>query len=161
MRFGLLRFRSPLLTESLLISSPALLRWFTSRCMAPPHYFVHARGARLSACGLPHSDIRGSRVMCTSPRLLAACRVLHRLAAPQASAVDLCLPGHIFLPARSRAAVRDMPNIISFTRGQDLSPRRLPFFPSLVLSKIFSFYIWDGIELNYRPPPYQSGALTN
>ena len=88
-RFGLLRFRSPLLTESLLISLPALLRWFTSRCLAPPHYFVHARGAHLTARGLPHSDIRGSKVMCTSPRLLAACRVLHRPAAPQASAVDL------------------------------------------------------------------------
>ena len=30
-RFGLLPFRSPLLRESLLISFPALLRWFTSR----------------------------------------------------------------------------------------------------------------------------------
>ncbi len=29
--------------------------------------------------GLPHSDIRGSHRMCRSPRLFAACRVLHRL----------------------------------------------------------------------------------
>ena len=41
-RFGLLRFRSPLLTESLLISFPGLLRWFTSPGVAPRHYFIHA-----------------------------------------------------------------------------------------------------------------------
>ena len=88
-RFGLLRFRSPLLTESLLISFPGLLRWFTSPRVAPPRYFIRAPGARPAACGLPHSDIRGSKVMCTSPRLFAACRVLPRPAAPKASAMDL------------------------------------------------------------------------
>ena len=35
------------------------------------------------ACGLPHSDIRGSWDVCSSPRLFAACHVLHRLAAPR------------------------------------------------------------------------------
>jgi hypothetical protein len=29
--------------------------------------------------GLPHSDICGSKVICTSPQLFAACHVLHRL----------------------------------------------------------------------------------
>ena len=29
--------------------------------------------------GLSHSEIRGSRVICTYPRLFAACHVLHRL----------------------------------------------------------------------------------
>ena len=33
--------------------------------------------------GLPHSDIRGSQVACTSPRLFAACRVLRRLPEPR------------------------------------------------------------------------------
>ena len=33
--------------------------------------------------GLPHSEIRGSKVMCTSPRLIAAYRVLHRLREPR------------------------------------------------------------------------------
>ena len=39
-RFGLLRVRSPLLAESLLISFPGLLRWFTSSSMAPVSYFI-------------------------------------------------------------------------------------------------------------------------
>jgi hypothetical protein len=34
---------------------------------------------RLHRSGLPHSDTRGSKGMCPSPRLIAACRVLHRL----------------------------------------------------------------------------------
>ena len=33
--------------------------------------------------GLPHSDISGSRVACTSPELFAACHVLHRLPEPR------------------------------------------------------------------------------
>ncbi len=42
MRFGLLRVRSPLLTESQLISVPELLRWFTSLSMAPLTYFIQS-----------------------------------------------------------------------------------------------------------------------
>ena len=59
-RFGLLPVRSPLLGESLLISSPALLRWFTSRSPAPPCYLVHMRGMHLAVHGLPHSAAPGS-----------------------------------------------------------------------------------------------------
>ena len=79
---GLLPFRSPLLRESRLISFPGLLRWFTSPSVAPPPYFIQVRGAGITPGGLPHSDIRGSQDMCSSPRLFAACRVLHRLSAP-------------------------------------------------------------------------------
>ena len=43
-RFRLLPVRSPLLGESLLISLPALLRWFTSRSVASVFYFVQTFG---------------------------------------------------------------------------------------------------------------------
>ena len=33
--------------------------------------------------GFPHSDIRGSKVVRTSPRLIAAYHVLHRLSMPR------------------------------------------------------------------------------
>ena len=33
--------------------------------------------------GFPHSDIRGSKLTRSSPRLFAACHVLHRLLAPR------------------------------------------------------------------------------
>ena len=98
MRFRLFRVRSPLLTESLLISFPGLLRWFTSPRSAPPRYFIHVRGARVSPRGLLHSDIRGSLDMCSSPRLFAACHVLHRLPAPRHPPWTYISLGHIVLP---------------------------------------------------------------
>src|SRR5262249_3162867 len=39
----------------------------------------------MSQRGFPHSDIPGSKVVCTSPGLIAAYRVLHRLLAPRHS----------------------------------------------------------------------------
>lgn len=41
------------------------------------------RISTLQVDGFPHSDIRGSRVVCTSPRLFAAYRVLLRLREPR------------------------------------------------------------------------------
>ena len=42
--FGLLPVRSPLLGESLLISVPELLRWFTSLSIAPVSYIFRYSG---------------------------------------------------------------------------------------------------------------------
>ena len=38
-----------------------------------------SRMTGLQPAGLPHSEISGSKVICTSPKLIAACHVLHRL----------------------------------------------------------------------------------
>ena len=96
LRFRLLRFRSPLLTESLLISFPVLLRWFTSHSFSLPAYFIQPRSAYIAVCGLPHSVIPVSLDMCSSTRLFAAYHDLLRLASPQqASAIDLYLLDHI------------------------------------------------------------------
>ena len=81
--FRLLRVRSPLLAQSLLISLPALLRWFTSRSIAPPQYLLPARGVCLATYGLPHSAICGSLDVCSSPQLFAAYRGLLRRTAPR------------------------------------------------------------------------------
>ena len=42
-----------------------------------------ARSDQLKLAGFPHSEISGSRVVCTSPELIAAYHVLHRLHAPR------------------------------------------------------------------------------
>ena len=85
---GLVRVRSPLLTESRLISFPPVTEMF------------HFTGCRefflISPCGyfrkkhyvlqhnrLPHSEIAGSKGVCPSPTLIAAYHVLHRLLAPR------------------------------------------------------------------------------
>ena len=123
LRFGLFPVRSPLLRESLLISLPVLLRWFTSHSVAPPCYLLHMRGPYLAVQGLPHSEIPGSQDVCSFPGLFAAYRVLLRLQAPQASAINL-----------------------SFTWPYCLSPERPPLgfllLPSLVMSKNIQRFIW-------------------
>ena len=44
---------------------------------------VQAAVTRFNLAGFPHSEISGSRVVCTSPELIAAYHVLHRLHAPR------------------------------------------------------------------------------
>ena len=79
-RFGLFPVRSPLLGESRLISVPPGTEMFQFPRLAPPL----ARGWRTSRpVGLPHSVILGSRLVCSSPRLIAAYHDLHRLSMPR------------------------------------------------------------------------------
>ena len=50
----------------------------------PAHdYFIHHALRDSSSRGFPHSDIRGSMLICSSPRLFAACHVLRRLPMPR------------------------------------------------------------------------------
>ena len=52
--------------------------------------FAHASHvADLQSAGLPHSEIPGSQVTCTSPELIAAYRVLLRLREPRHPPVAL------------------------------------------------------------------------
>jgi hypothetical protein len=82
--FGLFRVRSPLLAESLTcFLFLRVLRWFTSPGWLPPTYGFSRGYIGISRCGLPHSDISGSKPVCGSPKLFAACHVLHRLLAPR------------------------------------------------------------------------------
>ncbi|EDM97729.1 hypothetical protein BACCAP_04470 [Pseudoflavonifractor capillosus ATCC 29799] len=37
------------------------------------------------SAGFPHSEISGSKAVCASPKLIAACHVLHRLLMPRHS----------------------------------------------------------------------------
>ena len=82
-RFRLLRFRSPLLSQSRFLSFP------------PGTEMVHFPGlTRTDLCiqsavtwfyqdRFPYSEIPGSKPACGSPRLIAACHVLLRLLAPR------------------------------------------------------------------------------
>ena len=101
MWFGLLPVRSPLLGESLLISVPELLRWFTSLSFSLPAYIFSRCSAYPAVCGLPHSEIRGSDgcVLLTPafrslPRPSSSC-------SSKASAIDLYSLGHIVISRKS------------------------------------------------------------
>ena len=79
-RFGLFPGRSPLLGESLLFSLPAGTKMFQFPAFASLIYIVIIT---LQVIGLSHSEIPGSRVICTYPGLIAAYHVLHRLREPR------------------------------------------------------------------------------
>ena len=62
--FGLVRVRSPLLTESRLISFPPGTEMFQFPGWAPVHYeFMHGSYRLLSDMGFPHSEISGSMLV--------------------------------------------------------------------------------------------------
>ncbi len=83
-RFGLIRVRSPLLTESLTcFLFLRVLRWFTSPRSLVLAYAFGRDVTRYCLAGLPHSESPGSKPACGSPRIIAACRVLRRLSAPR------------------------------------------------------------------------------
>ena len=48
-------------------------------------YLIHSTLIRYCRTGFPHSDISGSMLICSSPKLFAACHVLHRLPMPRHS----------------------------------------------------------------------------
>jgi hypothetical protein len=70
--FGISVIYFPAGTE--MVHFPALAH--TGLCIQPAV-------ARVHLAGFPHSDIPGSKPACGSPRLFAACHVLHRLLAPR------------------------------------------------------------------------------
>ena len=62
------------------------------RCFSSPGSLPCVMDWRMGALtrGLPHSEIRGSKAMCASPRLIAACHVFHRLLVPRHPPCALC-----------------------------------------------------------------------
>ena len=61
-------------------------------------YFIQRRLTEYCSAGFPHSEIPGSKPMCGSPRLIAACHVLHRLSMPRHSPCALSSLTYRFLP---------------------------------------------------------------
>ncbi len=62
-----------------------VLRWFTSPRCPLPAYGFSGRSFGINQREFPHSEIPGSKLICSSPGLIAAYRVLHRLLAPRHS----------------------------------------------------------------------------
>ncbi len=86
MRTGLFRVRSPLLTESRLISIPPVTEMFQFTGFAPLTYVFSQRYRRSG--GFPHSEIFGSKHIC---RLPEAYRRLSRPSSPSvAKASTMC-----------------------------------------------------------------------
>ena len=106
------------------------------RCFSSPgsllHTYVFSMGyLSITSGAFPHSDIRGSTVVCTSPQLFAAYHVLHRLLLPRHSPCALlCLTfrlsfssmtASLLLVRCSRTLVRSAPH-----SSRSLSCRKSP-----------------------------------
>ena len=54
------------------------------------HYFIRVKILCLQHSEFPHSEICGSKCICHSPQLIAACHVLHRRLMPRHPPYALC-----------------------------------------------------------------------
>ena len=83
LRFGLFRFRSPLLAESRFDFSSSPYLDVSVQAVPFLNLWIQLRIHGLFPCEFPHSDICGSTDICSSPQLFAAYRVLLRLLMPR------------------------------------------------------------------------------
>ena len=189
-RFGLVRVRSPLLAESWLFSFPPGTEMVHFPGFAPPAYEFNRRRREFTPARFPHSDIPGSKLAYSSPRLFAVSHVLHRLLSPRhppyaLSSLTVKLTRNQ-IPPRSRGsapapggATRTAPSARAYAR------RTLPAIAYDLLYSIVkerdsasrdpwrrcgAFSLrgsasdpswWAWLDLNQRPHPYQGCALTN
>ena len=58
---------------------------FQFRAFPPYTYLIQCTVLEYCSSGFPHSEISGSTDICSSPKLIAACHVLHRLLMPRHS----------------------------------------------------------------------------
>ena len=89
-RFGLFRFRSPLLTESRLLSLPVGTEMFHFPTFPLPALYIQAgvTGSARRPAGFPHSDTLGSKLAYQFPE--AYRRLLRPSSAPDAKASTVC-----------------------------------------------------------------------
>ena len=82
-RFGLFRFRSPLLTESHVVFSSSGYLDVSVHRVPSVYLWIQYTVTEVCSAGFPHSDICGSMDICSSPKLFAAYHVFHRLLVPR------------------------------------------------------------------------------
>ena len=100
----------------------------------------------ITSIGFPHSDIRGSRGICPSPRLFAACHVLLRLREPQASPMR---PFSLSLVSSNGSLSAQPP---------DGGPRRGRAFSTLVVVARFLFQLDFSLRFRDTQSAYRGGA---
>ena len=84
------------------------------------HLWIQCTLTGSSPAGLPHSEIPGSMDICSSPRLIAACHVFHRLLMPRHSPCALI----------SLTVVAEAPYPSLFSFGEKLAHSALLLFSS-------------------------------
>ncbi len=136
-KLAAIRFRSPLLTESRLISFPPGTEMFQFPGLAPDGLCIHPPVTPAGCPVTPGFPIRRSpdhSSFDSSPRLIAAYHVLHRLSTPRhppcalKSLTTLMRGCH---PRTEQPSTRDHPDsMVKPTSGASNSTRRPPGMPS-------------------------------
>ena len=83
LRFGLLRFRSPLLPESHVVFFSSGYLDVSVHRVPDVRLWIHRTTTEVCSARFPHSEISGSTGICPSPKLIAAYHVFHRLLVPR------------------------------------------------------------------------------
>ena len=83
LRFGLFRVRSPLLTESHVVFSSSGYLDVSVHRVPGVWLCIHHTSLEVHSSRFPHSEISGSKDICSSPKLFAAYHVFHRLLVPR------------------------------------------------------------------------------
>jgi hypothetical protein len=130
-RFGLFRFRSPLLSESRFLSFPAGTEMVHFPAFAHTCLCVQQAVREVRSPGFPHSDIPGSTLACSSPRLFAAGHVLLRF----------------LLPRHPPCALSSL--ILGFTRPTPSPDVRLPVRILLALTSLALICYYSLLRLVY------------
>src|SRR5688500_1175254 len=97
-----------------------------------PAYVFSGRYSGMSQSGFPHSEIPGSKPACGSPRLIAACHVLHRLLAPRHSPYALssltkCSLHLMYFPHRPEGPVKKRCDVVKKLPIAEYSVVKKPF----------------------------------
>ena len=82
-RFGLFPFRSPLLWKSMFSFFSSGYLDVSVHRVPSVHLWIQCTVTEVCSAGFPHSEIHGSMDICSSPQLIAACHVFHRLLVPR------------------------------------------------------------------------------
>ena len=150
------------------------------RCFTSPGYPPAYTGyLRITAGGLPHSDIHGSKVACTSPWLFAAYHVLHRSPVPRHPSRALSSLTYKSIPPttlRYQQPIRISHTYSLFTalycqrsflcganraRTDNLRLARAALSQLSYSPISYSLlFLWAWVDLNHRPHAYQACALT-
>jgi hypothetical protein len=100
---GYVRFRSPLLTQSMSLSFPAGTEMFQFPAFALPALCVQAGVTEGCSAGFPHSDIPGSTLVCQFP---GAFRRLPRLSSPLDAKTSTMHPSELDHNYRSPSSLK-------------------------------------------------------
>ena len=152
---GLVRFRSPLLTESRLISFPPGTEMFQFPGFAPDGLYIQPPATPSGYPVMPGCPIRTSpdqSLFGGSPELIAACRVLHRLCTPRHPPYTLSS-----LTTFMKRCGQDAPSLQK--AGEDLTKRERGPMPDTVLTTLPDTDSYTGLDTYSYPPMNLSKSL--